>query len=1016
MTWLAAWAPFSGHESPLDPYVFQAEIAAASNRMVAIALDDGASFQAKPNLVRLGQSDHPTLTGLFILPPGRVRGFQFEFAGASEITLGNGYFRSREGKVLAKFDFRKMSELQNLNVTAKDSFVQIRPVNPSQLSSFRLILDDPVSVTDGNEPSWTVIACEFLLFSGLYLMLRWTLSQPKHDDLRRRISRWVSRGSALARAHPVSAICFISIITVVLNCYPIIFFGRTFLSPKIGQGMHYYEQFIESDIGQRMLYDEALTLPEEPKEPSDESKGVDVGALIHAHAPYTILEREAIFNHHELPLWDRNYACGVSLLGQGQSMLGDPLHWLTIALGGNWRAWDIKFLLAKTLFAICTGLCAWIAIQELSIALLISFSSIWIGFFPYRYNHPAIFSVCYAPLILLCWLLLWKAKTWRSAGFAVMCLCTADIMEFSSGTAKEATMLLLFMNVAGFCIVLFSARSWKERSILLSSGAWASVLFLLVGAPLWVLFADELARSASVYENVEPLQLPLALMATLFDGMLGQGFVPGEYESYPSSNFLMLAGVLWFVSSGEVLKNRIGRAVLCAGLVPFALVFKIIPPSLVAVVPLLKNIGHIFNTFGCVLISLLPLLAAIGFKSCLETDDRTLWRRRWLTSCLLLTGLLVTLVLKCTVFRSSSSGQPEHLPTFFFVSYVAAITVAAACLPWALRWLRVSGGTSVDGFICLAVVAIVLHFRTGLYLETKFDHYVMNPRLGADLMATSPSIEELKQKTVEPARVCGFDHTLNPGYHGYIGLEGIAGSDALFNRYYRELYTKAGLWIDDGFWQVLVLEQTFSKFMPLYDLLNVRYYLRMPSAADSIPPGLSSLGTRDLQLLESKEAWPRAFFTDRIVPYRSAENFIQLVLKGDGRPFAAIQAENETLPPLPLPGSTSIPAHSYALGPNETAFTIDAPTAGIAVLSEAFETDNFRLTVNGAPTPYFRVNHAFKGVRIDRPGVYRIVFRYWPKVLTPALWLCGLGLGLLGATLWISLKNRHLLSAGSQHC
>jgi hypothetical protein len=143
------------------------------------------------------------------------------------------------------------------------------------------------------------------------------------------------------------------------------------------------------------------------------------------------------------------------------------------------------------------------------------------------------------------------------------------------------------------------------------------------------------------------------------------------------------------------------------------------------------------------------------------------------------------------------------------------------------------------------------------------------------------------------------------------------------------------------------------------------------------------------------------------VSYRSTADFVKLVFTGDGRPLAALQEENAPREIAAASDRQIAPARDYELGVNDTSFTIDAPRGGTVVLGEAFESDNFQVTVNGHPTPYFRVNHAFKGVTLDGPGVYRIVFRYWPKVLTPALWLSALGLALLAATLvWVGRSIR----------
>jgi hypothetical protein len=84
-------------------------------------------------------------------------------------------------------------------------------------------------------------------------------------------------------------------------------------------------------------------------------KGADVGAMMWAHLPYSVVQHRALAGG-ELPLWNRYNSLGSPLLGQGQSMLGDPLHlWVVLCKGAAW-AWDIKFLVAKWLFSTGLGL------------------------------------------------------------------------------------------------------------------------------------------------------------------------------------------------------------------------------------------------------------------------------------------------------------------------------------------------------------------------------------------------------------------------------------------------------------------------------------------------------------------------------------------------------------------------------------------------------------------------------------------------------------------------------------
>jgi hypothetical protein len=102
-----------------------------------------------------------------------------------------------------------------------------------------------------------------------------------------------------------------------------------------------------------------------------------------------------------------------------------------------------------------------------------------------------------------------------------------------------------------------------------------------------------------------------------------------------------------------------------------------------------------------------------------------------------------------------------------------------------------------------------------------------------------------------------------------------------------------------------------------------------------------------------------------------------------------------------------VAAHDYRLTSNTTAFTIEAPRAGVAVLEESYVPDNFRVRINGQPAPVLRINHIFKGVTLPAAGTYRIEFEYWPRVLTPALWLAlGGFIAVLGGAAWLWATKR----------
>jgi hypothetical protein len=253
----------------------------------------------------------------------------------------------------------------------------------------------------------------------------------------------------------------------------------------------------------------------------------------------------------------------------------------------------------------------------------------------------------------------------------------------------------------------------------------------------------------------------------------------------------------------------------------------------------------------------------------------------------------------------------------------------------------------------------------------------------------------------EPFRTFGTGNTMFPGFTGVYGLEGINGPDAVMNPAYTELLLAAGL-LHSGDWRVMLQPARLAQIQPMLDLLNVRFCATEPGAA---PPGgtYTRVADLDLSIYASPTVWPRAFFTDTVIAIREPRELIALANQADGRPFVAIATPDlpadATLARLPreFERRQVVSATDYRLTNNTTSFVIHAPRAGVIVLHESYLPGDFRVTVNGKPADDFRVNHAFKGIVVEAPGLYRVSFAYRPRHWTLALTLAGLGLALVAA-------------------
>src|SRR5437868_3655719 len=116
-----------------------------------------------------------------------------------------------------------------------------------------------------------------------------------------------SFGAQLVQAgkrHPRRAIFAAAIAGVLISCYPVVFFGRSFVSAN----------------SVPMLYSSIPSMPGHSETETENFKGSDTGAIMWHDVPNSFIQGRALFRDGELPLWNRYNSCGLTLLGQGQSM------------------------------------------------------------------------------------------------------------------------------------------------------------------------------------------------------------------------------------------------------------------------------------------------------------------------------------------------------------------------------------------------------------------------------------------------------------------------------------------------------------------------------------------------------------------------------------------------------------------------------------------------------------------------------------------------------------------------
>ena len=928
----------------------------------------------------------------FPLPSGSYQGLRYDpIEHTGKGSLGDALIRRWDGKVVLRFvmqDFIPENDINQHQIAggrleyvskpaAADPIIAIKLRSPFQLKA-RSTEEDLISGALRAFGTFTIL-----------LGLVWLI--------RRQINRVRALG-AWFTIHPRRAVALAAFCGVIASNYPIIFLGKSVVSPNFGASL---------------LYAGYPTLPGYSDGQAFDNGGADVGALMWGHLPMAAVQSRALLQDYELPLWNRYNTCGAILLGQGQSIFGDPLHFLIILSHSAAWAWDLKYLIAKWLFATGIGLCVLKATRHLGGATILAGVMPFIGFFVYRINHPAIFSACYAPWILMCWLGLIASRHWRGTAMWSVGLIFANWSEMNSGTVKEAYMTMLTLNGTGAVILLISAQPLAERLRRFAIATVAGVIFTLLSAPVWLTFIDALTKSYTFYQKPQVFQIQPSLALGFFDEIFFRPYNNGGVLN-GSVNFVVLLGLLAFLTNlrGICSADRVALALALATLAPVAIIFGVFPPQWIASVPFIANLQHTDNSFFCPTITLVAVLAGFGFRSAATRLGGPGGRGEIAIGGLLLTTLVAGYI---------AFGQTEQRSTYpvgrindhldyapFVVVVFVTLVVGATGLAFTARYMLKRRSISASLVVLLATCAFLLMWRHGLHVRTPYSPYVVAAGPRVDFHVRSPGLAALKaDQGDEPSRFAGVGDNAFPGWMNMYGIEGVNGVDPLLNRHYRELQEALGLEMMWG-WRVYLRYETLPAQRRAFDFLNVRYYLARGNG--EFGTMLSPLASLDLEVYRSHSAWPRAFFTDRVAVYPEVKAFGKLVNEGDGRPFAAMQADDETRPLSlisNLEGRVTISAKNYRLTSNTTGFEVEATGPGIAVLSESWLSGDFQAKLNGKTVPYLRINHAFKGIKIDSAGLHRIDFEYWPRRFNPSLFMAGIGALLLAVGLWLTLRLTH---------
>jgi len=708
-----------------------------------------------------------------------------------------------------------------------------------------------------------------------------------------------------------------------------------------------------------------------PVVPTMNGHGSDIASTLWWGVPVGFIESRSLLQHEEIPLWNRYSHAGDTLIGQAVSMLGDPLQLIVIFGHGSAWAWDIKFLAAKFLFCVGFGLLILGLLKNHGLSLIYSTLAAYCGAYFYINNHPSFFVLTYAPWILLSARALLDVRSEEYLRWGLAWLL-ANFACFNAGDVELAVILIAGLNLAAFACALAGNGHAVSPARVLGRMVLGTFLFLGLTAPMWISFLVSLKGSLTAHMEVKVVQLLPTALPGAFDDLFYLLLRANEFwpAMAPGTSLLILTGCSFSVLMWRQLKKdpffwvNMGAILLWGGCV-----FGWVPSFLIAAIPLLNRVGHVGADFSYLLVIHLTIQSAYGFNCLVNVESL----RQVAGKVIGVGGILAGMI-----FLYASGYEHQPIPWLYFLG-TATGAIGAPLLFLFLKGRRRQ--THILGWVAIVILGFIPNFRFGLY-DRGNDTFLIVPGPRETLNAPSKAIDKIKKDKSGPFRVVGLQWGLMGDYSAVYELEDIRSCAPLSNGELMNLiWSFPGVECNEHWsWMFEVMDPVQAQ--PLLNLLNVKYLLAPRVTKFEGQLDFRIIDQSDFCVVENLQVWPRAFFSNRVIPVDSNEEFIRQLLEKGKQPFITVTTEAiEKYPGIrPLKavvGALVIPATNYRLLPDSTAFDIHASAAGIVCLTEG-QAKDFTARVNNEPRAVLTVNRAFKGIYIDHPGDYHVEFIYRP--------------------------------------
>lgn len=686
-----------------------------------------------------------------------------------------------------------------------------------------------------------------------------------------------------------------------------------------------------------------------------------------------------------LPLWNPHNYCGAPFLAANQPALFSPYRVLDYLFPGTLViAWAqlVKSLVAGTgayvFFRRALGARFWPATLGAWCFPIIGCMVLWRGF-------PMSAVLSWLPWMLYCI----DAVARRPASFAAPGLAlTTCAMLLGGHAATAAQALIPGVGYGVYRVASFRGVADRRLHALRSFAALSAAVLLgaLLSAPQSLPTLEYLSESNRVVRRVagEVETPPRGLSA------LPQLVLPNFYGSERQGRVYLAAGI-----SVESAPAGYAGLLVTLWLAPFAFGHR-------------TQRGQAFfwlalGLLGSAQVLDLPgqewLFSAPPFSA--SRNNRLVFLTAW--SCLTLGVLGFDAVL-------GARRLPDRTAR---AALLLAILAAAVLAGWCLWWLFAPPAfitkwrnttvfaplmqTYLAGVALTAVVVFGLWSYARRVVESSWEVATLLLLVAGELLVTAqgvnpqcdprlyypalPVLDELKQLPAGRAYGIGcLPVSLNLTY-GLADVRGYDGTDpGTFVELLRDIEIERP---EPAVWQDDAHQRPLPRGAAILDMLNLRYQI-----CRGLPPyGLiPKLTGDDYYVAERPRFLPRAFVPRRLIQVADKERRLALLHSSefDPRELAILEEAMPARFASAADGSAEIIAEDC----NQVAVNVALRTPGCVVLADRWA-PGWEATFNGRPARVLRVNHALRGVLVEK-GQGQLVFRYRPRSLTYGLWIAAL--------------------------